>query len=535
MPEEFEEQAAQQLDIGRYFDIARRRHVLFFTLLLLGWGIVWGAGWLLSPRYKSNTLILVEPPSMPKNYVLPNVSDNLQDQLQSITQQITSRTRLLRIIDKVDLYDDKRHVLTPDQKVARMRKDIEIELVRDPQNETINAFRVSYTAPNPQVAQRVTSELTNLFIDENLSVRQQQSQDTTQFLQGQLDIARSNLAEQDAKVRAFQTAHEGSLPTQETSNLQILNGLQAELQNEQDALNTARQQRVYHESMIDQYRALEATPRTAGGAPTGLAALDQQLSTLRSRLADLSSRYTDRYPEVQEVKSEIAKTERAREQLVASLRRGTNSRGQSPGAEAQDVVDPALNAPLLQVQSQLKADDAEIANRGQAIANLKSRINEYQARLSEEPVVAQQLADLTRGYTQSQTNYDDLLKKVSDSQMATNMEQMQEGERFTMIDPPSLPLKPDFPNRMKMCGAGLGAGLGLGVLAVALLEFLDDRLYSDREIEKLLPTAVISEIPEILGAEDEKRSRRKAFFGWAMAITIILIILAGAAFSYLRA
>ena len=74
----------------------------------------------------------------------------------------------------------------------------------------------------------------------------------------------------------------------------------------------------------------------------------------------------------------------------------------------------------------------------------------------------QQLADLTRGYDQSKANYDNLLKKESDSKMATSMEQMQQGERFRMLDPPSLPLKPAFPDRLKFCACGLGFGLAVG-------------------------------------------------------------------------
>ena len=82
--------------------------------------------------------------------------------------------------------------------------------------------------------------------------------------------------------------------------------------------------------------------------------------------------------------------------------------------------------------------------------------------MNDEPVREQQLADLTRGYDQSKANYDDLLKKENESKMATSMEQMQKGERFRMIDPPSLPLKPDFPDRLKFCGIGLGSRSSVG-------------------------------------------------------------------------
>ncbi len=239
---------------------------------------------------------------------------------------------------------------------------------------------------------------------------------------------------------------------------------------------------------------------------------------------------------MQKVKREIAQTEKLRDTLLAGMKSAAAAGKQNKSdTTVAETGDPARNATLLQLQSQVQANQAEIANREKAIAGLKGRINDYQARLNAEPAIEQQLADLTRGYEQSKANYDDLLKKENDSQMATSMEQMQQGERFTVLDPPSLPIKPDFPNRLKMCGAGLGVGLVLGVLVVGGLEFLDDRMYSDKEIQKLLPVAVISEIPEIVSPEDEQDNRRKAIFGWAMAAVVFLTILAGTAFSYLHA
>ena len=103
-----------------------------------------------------------------------------------------------------------------------------------------------------------------------------------------------------------------------------------------------------------------------------------------------------------------------------------------------------------------------------------------------------------------------------------------------MLDPPSLPLKPDFPNRLKFCGIGLGVGLALGLVVAGGFEVLDRRLYSEKEIKTLLPVAIISEVPEIQLPSDERRSMRKTVLGWTMTALIIATILAGSAFSYLR-
>ena len=533
MAEEFIEQNSEGLNLQHWVGVARRRYLQFLIPLFIGWVAVWSASWILPPRYKSSTLILVEQPTMPKDYVTPNVNDDLQERLQSITQQILSRTRLLHIIDELNLYAAERSHHNSDEVIEDMRKDIQIELVRDARNQ-INAFNVYYSARDPYVAQQVTSQLTNLFINENLEVRQQQSEDTTKFMESQLETARQTLAAQEDKIRDFKAQHVGELPEQLATNLQILGGMQSQLQGEEDGLSSARQQHVYLQSLVDQYHALQGS-RTSDGAPLGLTAIDQELDKLKSQLADMSSRYTDQHPDVRKLKSQIATTEKMRAQIVAGMKRngnGSTDQDVPPQHEAADIRD--ATSPLVQLQGQLHANETEIANRERGIASLKAKVGEYQARLNQEPVREQQLADLTRGYDQSKANYDGLLKKKNESAMATSMELLQQGERFRILDPPSLPLKPDFPNRLKLCGMGLGIGIALGVVVAGAFEMADDKVYSEAEIKSLLPVPVISEIPVIVTAVDEQVSKRKTRLGWAVAGFVTVTILAGSALSYLR-
>jgi polysaccharide biosynthesis transport protein len=535
MVDDLDENSTGSFDVQHWLGVARRRHMQFLIPLFVGWMLVWGASWVLPKRFQSTTLILVERPTMPKDYVTPNVNDDLQDRMQSITQQILSRTRLLRIIDQLDLYIEPHSQRSADQKVERMRKDIDIELVRDARDQ-ITAFNVSYSSRDAHVAQQVTSELTNLFINENLEVRQQQSEDTTKFLESQLETARKTLSDQEDKVRQFKAQHPGELPTQVGSNIQILAGLQSQLQGEEDALNTARQQRVYVETLVNQYRSLQGSPKNADGAPVGLPAVNEELEKLRAQLADLSSHYTNRHPDVRKLRQQIAETEKTRDQIIANLRAKesalTDPNSPTVSPEPSEMRDPS--SPLVQLQGQLQSNRVEIANRERAVGDLKAKIIDYQARLNQEPMREQQLSDLTRGYEQSKANYDSLLKKKNESAMATSMELLQQGERFRIIDPPSLPVKPEFPNRLKFCGIGLAFGLALGVVVAGAFEMMDDRIYDEKELQKLLPVAVISEIPTVVAAADERRERRRLMVGWATAAFVSVTILLGSAVSYLR-
>jgi succinoglycan biosynthesis transport protein ExoP len=520
-----EEQNSERPDVERYLDIIRRRHLHLLIPFFCTWLLIWGSSWVLPPLYKSSTQILVEEPTMPENYVAPNVTENLQNRLQSISQQILSSTRLLLIINKLHLYGGAQGSLTDDKRVEKMQKDISIDLVRDT-HEEITAFKISYSSPDPRIAQQVTTEIMDLFINENLKVRQQQSEGTTKFIEDQLEAARIQLAEQESKVKAFEGGHEGVLPSQETSNLTILGGYQTQLQNEQDSLNQAKQQRPYLQALIEQNKTARGSLK-ADGTPIGLAEVDQQLERLRAELVDLSSRYTDEYPDVIKLKERIAKTEKVKEELIAAPKKPVDE------AALREAENLSPNSPLAQLQAQLRSNQVEISNREGRIAELQQKINEYQARLNAAPTTEQQFAEVTRGYEQSKAIYDDLLKKKNESEMATSMERLQQGEHFTVLDPPSLPVKPDFPNRLKFCGIGLGLGIVVGLMSAGAFEFADDRVHSEAALKAMLPTAILSEIPEVVHPSDEAKSRRRLTLGWTMTAVVVVTILAGATISFL--
>jgi polysaccharide chain length determinant protein (PEP-CTERM system associated) len=531
MEEELQE-SSTPLDFAEIKGIVRRRRWQFLIPFFCGWVLVWGASWVIPSMYRSGTLILVEQPSVSAKYVESNIDSDIQHQLDSITQQILSRTRLLRIIDNLGLYAKDRNHKNPDDLVESMRKDIEIELTHS-DDKKLSSFNIYYQSRDPKMAQQATSELANLFITENLEERQKRSENTTNFLEDQLDQARAKLAAQEAKLRVFKDQHLGELPTQTQSNLQILTGLQSQLQANQDSLNRAKQQNTYLESLITQYRAMDngsgSNPGEAG-SPVGLAAIDKELDQLKAQLADLTSHYTDKHPDVRKTREQIARTEKMRERVVAEMNNPSPKSTTAPAAAAS--LDPKT-APMLEMESQLKANRLEIANREAEIKDEQSKINQYQARLNMAPVMEQQYADITRDYDQSKTDYEALLAKKNQSEMSTDLEKTQQGERFRMLDPPNLPVRPYKPNRLMLCGAGLAVGLVLGGGLAFGKEKLGGKIYSEREIRKLVPFDVIAEIPPIENLEEQRSHQRGVWAAGVAAAVIVGFILLGSAVTYL--
>jgi polysaccharide biosynthesis transport protein len=530
MEEELQE-SGKPIDFTEVRGIVRRRRWQFLLPFFLGWALVWGASWLIHSTYRSGTLILVEEPSVPEKYVVSNIDSDIQQQLDSITEQILSRTRLLRIIDHLGLYAADRKHKSPDDLVDKMRKDIEIELSHG-DNKKLSAFNIYYASRDPKMAQLATAELANLFITENLEQRQKRSENTTNFLEDQLEQARAKLAAQEAKMRVFKDQHLGELPTQTQSNLQILTGLQNQVQANEDALNRAKQQNTYLESVINQYRTLDRTskPGEIGSGPNGLADVDKELTRLKAQLADLTAHYTDKHPDVRKTREQIAQTESQRARIVADINSRANDPAPAPVASA--AFDPK-NAPLLEFESQLKANRVEIANREAVIKDEQAKINQYQGRLNMAPVMEQQFADITRDYDQSKADYESLLKKKNESEMSTDLEKTQQGEHFRMLDPPNLPVKPYKPNRLQFCGLGLMVGLVFGAGFAMGQEMLSGKIYSEREIKKLVPFDVIAEIPPIESPAEQSSRRRRAWFAGAAAVVIAGVILFGSAVTYL--
>ena len=527
MPDVLDDPSLETTDWRKHWrTLSRRRWWLALPAFGI-WMAVWVVAWFLPAIYRSETVILVEQQKVPEQYVVSNVSADLQDRLQNMTQQILSRTRLWKIMEDFNLYPRLRARVTGDEMVERMRKDIQVELVQAANRSgNLSAFKVAYLSNNPVLAQKVTSQLTSLFIEENLRTRQEQSAQTTEFLASQLEDAGRRLAEQEAKVKEFKSQYLGQLPEQAQFNVQILSGLQTQLQQETDLLGRAKQQSVYLDTLRTQWRTQEVSvgPGNATGGVTPLS-LDQELSRMRAQLADLSSHYTNRHPDVRKLKEQIAETEKLKQQAEARIAATPVS------ATTDEVVHPS-SPTVMEVESQIKANKVEIENHQRSIQDLQMKIGEYRGRLNMTPVREQQMAALTRDYEQSRKNYEQLLAKRDQSGMATELEKQQQGEQFRVLDPPNLPQKPYSPNRLKLDLIGLVAGLMVGIAVLAVGEIVDDRIYSKEELAKIVSAPVLSEIPTLTTVAEEGPQLRAEWIQRGTLSVMAVLIAVGFATSY---
>ncbi|HVO78681.1 MAG TPA: Wzz/FepE/Etk N-terminal domain-containing protein [Candidatus Bathyarchaeia archaeon] len=512
--------------MDEYWAMVVRRRWWILGPLFLGWLIVFASAWVIPPKFTSETVILVEPQKVPKEFVVSNVQVDLEERLHSITQQVLSRPRLLTIINNLHLYQGL-FFSSPDDQILQMRKDIKVDLVQTPpapgKPPQLTGFRIAYVADKAQIAQQVLTQLAVSFIDENVRASQLQSESTTDFLDRQLTAAAAELAAQEKKIRAYEAAHMGELPEQLQSNLQILNGAQAQLQAAIDARDKALQQQAYLNSLATQYDAMGVTEATAATPATRA----QQLEMLRGELAAAEARYTPDHPDVKKLKDTIAKME--------DIQKDEQDAKSGDGSTDNSALTPSQGqamTPVMQIQSQIKANKLEIQSREAQIARLEAKVNQYQVRLNATPERQQELADIARNYQESKKNYDELLGKTMSSQLATSLSRQQQGDQFRIIDPPSLPDKSSFPDRFRFSLVALGAGLALAFVFGMGSEFLDDRIRSEQDLLEAAQLPVLAEIPPLPTEQEIAAQRWKPWIAVAAAVLIAIIIPTGIWYAY---
>ena len=485
----------RELNLSDYLAIVRRR----MWWLVLPTVIVPILAYLVSlkipNRYTSQTTVLVEQQKVSDNLVKPFMTEDLNARLATMQEQILSRTRLQPLIEQFGLFKAAQGKVPMEELVDRMRKLITITPLRAndaARRGDMPGFSISFTAENARLAQQICAEITSMFVSENLKAREQSVVGTTDFLRSQLDEAKRKLDDQDSKLAQFKMKYTGQLPEQEATNLSMLATLNSQLEATTQMLARAQQDKTYSESLLAQQTAAWRASRTTGNPDT----LEQQVSTLQSQLVTLQSRYTDDHPDIIKLKREIAKHKKE-----------LSENASASDALSKDANKVGLNQPpeLQQLRLQIHQLESVVKERSSEQQRLRQQIGLYQSRVQLSPKVEEEYKALTRDYTTAQKFYDDLLNKMTQSEMETNLERRQQGEQFRVMDPPNLPEKPTYPNRLQFAGIGLLEGLGLGLAAVVILEFRDKVVRTERDVQYYLQLPTLALVPPI-GATAVRRA-----------------------------
>jgi succinoglycan biosynthesis transport protein ExoP len=327
---------------------------------------------------------------------------------------------------------------------------------------------------------QVTNKLASLFIEENLKVREQLVEGTSEFLEHELVSLKEKLDREEAEISAYKRKHMGTLPQQAEGLMRQLDRMVIELQSESDTLRMLAEKREI-------LRDTASAP--SGSGPRRDIALSPRarLRQLRYELAQLRAEYKETYPDIMRIKREIKDLE----DLIA--KRGSKA--------SLDELEEELT-PSAEGEPELRAVEAELKVRKQRRAELEEQIKTVERRLEAMPMREQELASLVRDYENSKLRYQTLLTNKEQAKVSQNLERRQKGEQFRILDPANLPMKPVKPDPLQVFAGGILAGLMLGAGAIWWVDFRNLPFRRGEEVESALGIPVFATIPHMFMAWD---------------------------------
>ena len=480
----------RQLNTQDYVEIWYRRRLWFLISLLLGPIVGYGLTLVLPAKYTSYTMVLVESPKVPDSVIKSTISDSLGPRLATMQEQILSRSRLQPLIEHFNLFpSDQKKKVPMEDLVLLMRKNIVVAPLKPATTSKPDAvlpgFTIAVSAEEPKTAQQICQEITTMFIDENLRIREQRAQGTTDFLTKNLEDAKLKLDDQDKKMAEFKRHYSGQLPGQEQGTTNILMSLNSQLDAATSAINRTQQDKAFAESQLAQEKAAYEASQTGTNPVT----LEQQLGPLEAQLAALESRYTPDHPDVMKMRADIALLKKRIEEATSK------SAAKSLDAPAKaGVTEPPQ---IHQLRTLIHTYEQTLTDRTHEQQRLQQEVKVYQSRLQLSPQIEEEYKLLTRDYAQAYGEYQELLNKRNNSELSVDLERRQQGEQFRVMDAPSLPAEASFPNPVFFTLGGVGGGIGIGFCVMVLLEMKDNALRSERDIEHFLDLPTLALLPTL--------------------------------------
>lgn len=516
------DESGRSLGLSGLLETVQRRRFLALLPFLFILTAAVSLALFLPGLWTAKALILVDRQEIPEAFVKSTVSADLEGRLLTLSYDVLSNPRLMQIVEQYNLYPDFRQRRPPEDIVDRMRRDIRVELPesdrRNRDTSTV-AFTIAYSATDPRVAMGVTNMLANLFVQENMKYRERQATSTSEFLETQLAELRGKLQAQERRIAEFKERHNGELPEQRDTNARSVERFQQQLQFSSENNRRANERRQLLTQTLAQLDPSSFEGAGAGDGPPPNAT-GARLALLRQELAEMQKRYSDRYPDIIQLKEQIKGLE-----AKLAAEGGAASVGPKPARREGYKVIPR-NAYVQSMMRELDQANIDARTTADEMGALTRQIAVYQRRLDNTPRREQELTQLTRDYETTRDLFRSLLAKRGEAAIASDLEHGQKGERFRVVDPARIPDRPAGPNRLRLLLVGLALAVGSSVLAVVLAENVDTSYRAPEDVRANVPIPVLATIPRIETERDRRRALRRSRIATAAAAAGLCLVAA---------
>lgn len=416
------ESSSDNLNIMSYLKIFFRRKEIIIIPTILGLTVGICTGILLPKKYRSSAVILVEEGKTDNplfNEIA--VSTTVSQRLTTISESMLGWTSLVELVKRLNLDSDVRTRKQYERLILDIRRNIGIQLKGQ------NILTLTYVDRDPVKTQAVVQNITDIFIERNKKIQDQETADAITFIESQLKV------------------YKGKIKSAEI----------AELQDKLDEL------------MLDS---------------------------------------TEKHP------------------MVKQLREKLNSKKSELKAENLEFTKP---------------EKIEKETTNPIIVSIKKALDNIESTKTEKEKSPESDGDLfkavllstvaARDVKVNEQVYNMLLQRLETAKITQTLQKSKEGTKYTILDPPRVPLEPFRPNKLLVAIAGMIAGLLLGGGLILAGEFFDKSFIDVEDAKEHLGVPLLGAISKIETEDSLRYAREKKIWMYSLAliggVAIIIITL----------
>lgn len=433
------------------------------------------------------------------------VQPDVASRLRIITHTLLSRPNLEAVADQTGL---SLRTTTPAGKEALLVKLQHAVSIKG--TGTKDLYDISYTDASRPMAQKVVQSFLQILMNDTVGANTAANSTARQFLQQQVADYGQRLNQAEQKLADFKKANVGYIPDQGGSSyFTRLQAAESRLQDLQAQYDTAVAGRG---TIRQQMQALASGPGSTGIDPR-TQAIDQQIASYQDQLNKLLLTYTDAYPDVISTRRMISQLQARRKALQS-------------GPASSSMMGVASDNPVYQeMQKSMYASQVSVKTLATQIALQKQQITELKGKVDTITGVQADLQQLTRNYTVTKKQYDELVERLNTAQLSQDATQSGNNLKFRIINPPIVPLQPVSPKRGLLLLVVFVLAVAIGCVFGWFMHQIRPVFVSLKGLQEHVGHPVLGTL-SLLVSPERRRQRRREVIGFCAGAGMLVVVLA---------
>ncbi|NMG18277.1 GumC family protein [Brasilonema bromeliae] len=478
----------EEVEIQKYWLVLKRRWPIVVGVLLASIGFSSFLIFLQKPEYQASGMLLFKSD---RTSSLTKVGEKIGD-LESLMREgnpletqaviLKSEPILKEVIDTLGLKDKKGNALDPES----LRIKVEPIVGTD-------VLKVSYTSENPALTASVVNQVMKSYVAKNIQFNRTQVVAAGEFIKKQLPEAQRELNQAAEGLREFKTRNKIiELPEEASAAVQNVAQIDEEINRARAALadTSAQEEKIRSQLNLAGSQAVEIT--SISQIP-GVQEVLTELQKVQTKLANEKARYTSKHPAITELENKEVTLNALLQQRVEQV---LGPSGVKQVLGTQQNVAPAklqigrIKENLTTQYALIQAQRQGLENKLQALSNIRGT---YKQKLSALPNLEKKQGDLERRLSIAQKNYENLVTRLQDIEVA----EKQTVGNAKEIQLAQVPKKPSVSKITFLLGGGsVFVGLLLGTAAAFFVDLIDRTLKTVKEAETFFGYTLLGLIPK---------------------------------------